>query len=463
MRNLLTFLAILVAPGVMRAADFTVTNTNSSGPGSLYQAITDANNTSGADRILFNIPGTGVNRIDVSQNPLPTINESLTINGYSQPGAKPNSLTVGDNAVILIQIDGGPGGSAPARNGFVFNPGSANAPSNFTVTGLCLTGFFGSTNGSTYGIAITAGLVDSLVVTGNFIGILPDGETARTNWVGVGHVTQLGGTDPGSRNIISGNTFGFTGELATGVGPAAAIIQGNYMGTNANGTKAVPNTGAAILLDSGLVAHCETPQFDLSNTIIGGTTSGARNVISGNAAAITLGGVCSSDRSPIVSTGVNGLRIVGNAIGVASDDNSVEPGGSHPIANGSGITIIGSNNVITNNVIKFNDSGVIVTSGTGNQISANMIDLNRRLGIDLGGDGVTPNDPNDLDSGPNNFQNFPLITSASVTQADRYGFDWRATVGGTLQSTPNSTFRIELFANLVAGPSGYGEGQRRER
>jgi len=157
------------------AATFVVTNTNNSGPGSLYEAITAANNTLGADQIIFNVPGAGVHKIDVSQNPLPTIIESLIIDGYSQPGAKVNSLSTGDNAVILIQIDGGAGGLAPARNGFLFNPNGGNAPSNYTVRGLCLTGFFGTTNGSSSGTAITAGVVDSLVVTGNFIGILPDG------------------------------------------------------------------------------------------------------------------------------------------------------------------------------------------------------------------------------------------------------------------------------------------------
>jgi hypothetical protein len=460
LKSFLSVLLVVCAVRQASAADFTVTNTNSSGPGSLYQAITDANNTPGADRILFNIPGSGIHKIDVSQNPLPTIVESLTIDGYSQPGSKANSLSVGDNAVILIQIDGGSGGATPAKNGFMFNPNSGKA-SNHIVDGLSLTGFFGSTNGSTYGIAITAGVVDSLVVTGNFIGILPDGETARGNWTGVGHVTQLGGTDPASRNIISGNTVGFTGELATGAGPAAAIVQGNYMGTNAGGTKAVPNTDAAISLDSGATMHCETAQFDLSNTIIGGGAFGTvagRNVISGNSAAITLGGVCSSPGVPTARTGVNGVQIQNNWIGGQSVDDIL--GTSRALPNGSSITIVaGSNNVITSNVIQFNGSGVIVASGTGNQILGNWIYLNQGLGIDLGGDGVTANDTNDVDSGPNNSQNFPLITSASISQADRQGFDWRMATSGTLQSTPNATFRIEVFASVYAGPLGYGEGQ----
>jgi hypothetical protein len=422
------FLA-LCALRQLAAADFTVVNTNDSGQGSLRQAITDANNTAGADRILFNIPGPGVHTIAVSgNNPLPTIVESLEINGYSQPSAKPNSLQNGDNAVILIQIDGGgPGTPAGANFGLVFSKGNGNAPGNYTVRGLSMTGF---------GTAITSGPVDSLSVTGNFIGILPDGETAGPNRVGVGHVTQLGGTDPASRNIISGNTNGFTGELSPPPAVAAAVVQGNYMGTDASGTKPVPNTGAAISL-----TECGVLELDLSNTLIAG------NLILGNNYGIVLGTFCVLGHSiPPDQSNTNGVRIEGNTI----------------IQNQSGIDIVaGLNNTITGNAIRYNDTGVTIGKGTGNQISGNSIYLNRRLGIDLGGDGVTPNDTNDVDSGPNNRQNFPLITSASITEAHSHGVvsGYFATVGGTLQSTPNSTFRIELFANFVAGPSGYGEGQ----
>src|SRR4051812_41379872 len=93
--------SLLVAAAFFAAhasgADFVVTNTNATGAGSLYQAITDANTVRGADRVLFNIPGAGVHKIDVSQTPLPQVLESLVLDGYSQPGAKPNSLAVGDN------------------------------------------------------------------------------------------------------------------------------------------------------------------------------------------------------------------------------------------------------------------------------------------------------------------------------------------------------------------------------
>jgi len=90
---------------------------------------------------------------------------------------------------------------------------------------------------------------------------------------------------------------------------------------------------------------------------------------------------------------------------------------------------------------------------TGHSIRGNSIHSNDGLGIDLGADGPTLNDPDDLDTGPNNLQNFPVITSAS-------GCAGASTlVGGQLQSTPSSEFDIDLFVNPVADPSGYGEGR----
>jgi Ca2+-binding RTX toxin-like protein len=62
--------------------------------------------------------------------------------------------------------------------------------------------------------------------------------------------------------------------------------------------------------------------------------------------------------------------------------------------------------------------------------------------------GVTLNDSVGHD-GPNHFQNFPILTAAHCGRAS-----------GTLNSVPNTTFRIEFFANHQADPSGYGEGER---
>ena len=74
------------------------------------------------------------------------------------------------------------------------------------------------------------------------------------------------------------------------------------------------------------------------------------------------------------------------------------------------------------------------------------------LGIDLGGDGVTPNDAGDADTGPNGRQNFPVLRIALTNTGSTAN-------QGTLDSTPNTSFRIEFFSSPKADPSGYGEGR----
>ena len=86
-------------------------------------------------------------------------------------------------------------------------------------------------------------------------------------------------------------------------------------------------------------------------------------------------------------------------------------------------------------------------------ILGNEIDSNTNLGIDLGHDGVTLNDAGDIDTGPNGLQNFPVLGSASLTGSNLL-------VDGTLNSTPDTTFRLEFFANAQAETSGHGEGER---
>src|SRR5262249_35220591 len=82
----------------------------------------------------------------------------------------------------------------------------------------------------------------------------------------------------------------------------------------------------------------------------------------------------------------------------------------------------------------------------------NSIFANRGLGIDLGDDGVTPNDPVDADTGPNGLQNYPVLNSP-LSNAKR------TTVNGTLNSAPNTTYRVEFFSNAACDSSGFGEGE----
>ena len=100
---------------------------------------------------------------------------------------------------------------------------------------------------------------------------------------------------------------------------------------------------------------------------------------------------------------------------------------------------------------------MLISSGTGNAIRGNSIFSNAGLGIDLGANtfpdpnGVTPNDPNDADTGANNLQNFPVLTS--VTSVGN-----NTTIQGSLNSTPNTTFQIDFYTSAALDPSGNGEG-----
>ena len=89
------------------AAGFVVTNTADSGAGSLRQAILNANaNGSGVvDTITFNIAASGLQVIKPLTT-LPTITTPTTIDGYSQSDASANTLDVGNDAILRIQIDG---------------------------------------------------------------------------------------------------------------------------------------------------------------------------------------------------------------------------------------------------------------------------------------------------------------------------------------------------------------------
>ena len=88
---------------------FTVTNVNDSGPGSLRQALTNAETTVNVggvpDEIHFNIPGSEVHTLHPKSS-LPLIRDPVIIDGYSQPGARPNALAIGDDALLKIEING---------------------------------------------------------------------------------------------------------------------------------------------------------------------------------------------------------------------------------------------------------------------------------------------------------------------------------------------------------------------
>jgi CSLREA domain-containing protein len=272
-------------------------------------------------------------------------------------------------------------------------------------------------------------------VHGNLIGTTADG-TGDLGNVGDGirvevSTTFVGGTAVEARNVVSGNNG--NGVVLDNTG--SSRVEGNYIGTDITGTVAIANG-----LDGIAAANSG------SNTI-GGTATGAGNLISGN-----------TNRGISVSGGSNQIAIQGNRIGTKAD-------GASPLGNGSegiriddaGLTTVGGTDSAAANRIAFNGGdGVAVTGNIDGQlIHTNSIVSNGGtegdLGIDLGGDGVTANDTGDADIGPNDFQNFPVLTS--VTD-ESFG----VRVRGSLQSTPNTSFRLDFYVNDACDDSGNGEG-----
>ena len=177
-------------------------------------------------------------------------------------------------------------------------------------------------------------------------------------------------------------------------------VQGNLIGTNASGNVGLFSSSFGINIKGG------------SNNTLGGATAAARNVISGN----------NGDGVWIFGPGTGNL-VQGNSIGTDVTGTAPLPNkgrGVHlGVPSGAGPSsdnnTIGGTTTSASNVIAFNDGdGVFVESGTGNAILGNSIFSNGGLGIDLGSDGVTPNDPGDVDSGANLLQNFPVIEAAEI-------------------------------------------------
>jgi hypothetical protein len=130
--------------------------------------------------------------------------------------------------------------------------------------------------------------------------------------------------------------------------------------------------------------------------------------------------------------------------------------------NGRGVSIDGAPDTMVggtgegdSNAISANSVGVVVFNppASGNRIDSNSIFDNDGLGVDLGGDGVTANDPNDGDAGVNDLQNFPVLEAADIGAGT-------TTVSGSLDSTADTSFVIDFYASDSCDPSGYGEGQR---
>ena len=333
---------------------FVVTNTLSTGAGSLAAAISAANASSDLSIIRFDIPGAGPHRIYTGG--FPALSNNTIIDGFTQAGASPNTNPLGqpDNAVIKIEI--------------------------------C-----GSSPNATNGIAVGGNVYQSQIAGLSIIGF-------RT----------------GIRLLSNSNS---------------QLVQGCRIGVDASGSVAIGND-VGVLMNRG---------------VIGGVMPAFRNIISGNTGdAVQMPGNYSwlfGNLIGVAADGVTALGNGGNGISVLSTSN---------VGNRIGDTSAGSGNIIAHN-----GGGIVIADGIKvqfNRIVGNSIYSNGGLGIDLNGDGVTQNDPLDIDPGPNLLQNFPVINSAVSTAGGM-------SVTGTLATSANRTFKVDFYASPERDPSGYGEGK----
>ena len=389
----------------LRGEDYTVVNTNdTTAAGSLRWAIAtaNANQATAPHRILFNLP---TNTTSISLTNGLVVAVPMLIDGSSQPNF------AGQPVVELV------GTSAGANNGLTLS----GASSNIVVRSLVINRFvndgitiqnaggnrvegcylgtdrtgtnvlangqygilvsssprnvIGGTNASQRnviaGFTAAGGLRPAIgllnagaagnVIQGNYVGIGADGVTRVGRGYGV-HLegspsNQIGGTVIGSGNVISGNDA--TGIFLHGTGANGNVVQGNIIGLNPAGTLTVSNGADGVTVEGG------------SGNVIGGTESGARNVISGNA----WGGIHIKDLAGTRTGGSNNI-VQGNYVGTDAIGRLARGNGSPGLTlTGVSGNQIGGTNTTWRNVIAGNvTSGLLVnTNSTGNWIQGNFI------------------------------------------------------------------------------------------
>ncbi|HUF52405.1 MAG TPA: right-handed parallel beta-helix repeat-containing protein [Dehalococcoidia bacterium] len=436
--------------------------------------------------VSFSIPDTdqgcvaGICTIKPTEALVPLGFQNMTVDGYTQPGASPNTAGAFQptNANIRIVVDGSDITTGSAYGLWVANSG-------ITIRGLSIVNF------GEEGIK-TGTFPHSAIVRGNFIGILPDGETAAGNDIGV-HIMSsqsgnaIGGDSPADRNVVSGNAndglYATAGEGLT--------ISNNFVGTNAAGTSAVPNGRYGInlgnrpmsLIYQNLVSGngsdgiraSGTDDITIANNRAG-TNAAGNGAVANGGHGIHLHSVTFS-LVGIIGQGVGNLASGNVKSGIAltnSDDNNVKGnrigtnlGGASPLPNqdhgvyldqGSDDNTIGGEfDVDEENIIAFNGKAGVALSpaaGIDNYIDPSSTHSNAGLGVDLLDDGqVLANDADDSDTGPNDLMNYPVINSA----------EWNGStlsVNATLTTVPSKFYNLFIFVNRECDPSGYGEGER---
>ncbi len=401
---------------------------------SLREAIGASNgNSSAQDTIEFDAFGgaPGLLTINLTQA-LPTITDPVIIDGTTQPGSDCSTWP----PTLQVELKG----SNLSASGATIS-GLEVTAGNSEIRGLIINSFSG------HGIHLLSAGNNRLEC--NFIGTDNSSTAFRGNALHGIYIENIpantiGGVGIGTSNLIADND-GY-GILIEGSNATTNTVQGNFIGTDVNGTSGMGNARSGVaLIDAPLNTIGGVNPFPSS------TCSGVCNLISDNGGhGLSLEGANSQSN-----------KVDGNTIGFDISHSTALGNARHGvfIAAAAADNIIGGNAPQSGNVIANNGaSGVAIASAASinNPIIKNSIFNHAAgLGIDLRNDGITAtNDALDPDTGPNNLQNYPLIggiTSGVFT-----------TITGTINSLPNTTFLIQLFINTPTTPchsSGNGEGE----
>ena len=338
-------------------------STPTDGLTSLREAINAANATPGST-ISFNIPAAqaagGVFTIQPASN-LPTITAAGTI--------------IDGSTQTAFTGDTNPNGPEVVLNGTNATLISINA-SNCLVRNLVLTKM-GSTR---YGIIISGGT--GSVVQGCYIGTDATGTigTASSDYgiIISSNNNLIGGTTPAARNVISGNYF------ATQISGSNNTIEGNYIGTDATGSFAVPNTLVSVYINGGSNNLIGGTAAGAGNVISGNQGAGflifgSGNFVQGNLIGTDVTGTKAIPNN--VSYGGiydSGITVTGsnNIIGL----DSTGAGAGNVIANtsnGPGVTVQGSasvgNTIRGNEIFANNGIGVDLSNSVPDGVTANDV------------------------------------------------------------------------------------------
>jgi hypothetical protein len=328
-------------------------------------------------------------------------------------------------------------------------------------------------SGNGLGISATSG--GGHLIMGNFIGTDASGAVALGN-TGRGIINfsfsgEIGGSRPGARNVIAAN--GDDGVTVTETG--LVLVSHNYIGTDLTGTVAMGNHGDGVdvpdatvtIADNVIAANgghgVSVPQsfstVDILRNRIG-TSAAGTGALGNDGDGINAIGFNRSISGNLVSgNGGHGIVVRGLENVVQQNLVGTDITGTAALGNrGDGVHVLDLANVIggegLGNVVAFNGGGGVVTPlpfTTAISIVSNAIFSNGGLGIDLGADGVTPNDA--CDAGEVVRPNFPVLTAVTSSSS-------ATTIAGQLNSLPDKSFVLQFFSSPAADSTGFGEGAR---